>query len=313
MKNKDRTVGTVSPIIKHRDSLSSDLVQDFRGFIKDYGDKERNEAEFNKEKKYLWRTGYTDFAYGYYKGKYVFVAGNPKHFFNPLPAYKLTLHLSQWQDVGMRGVANFIANATGVENTKTIFSVGALARLDLWLDLELQYEDSRMTVFRPGIRNYECYRSGMRTYNLGDKSNKCFMFYEKAIKDRDDLDFKFKKNRSYVNGTRFELKFSGRDVPIRHLSEYSKTADLDLFSIVKTSYLPLKARIALKSDPRLKLFMHVLETEGLQQARRVTNKNRNFYRTIQPILEANGLDLNLNSRWKKKVSRFVGDFDISQL
>jgi len=116
--------------------------------------------------------------------------------------------------------------------------------------------------------------------------------------------------------TRIELRFFGKDVPIKTYADYVTTAEKDVGRIIKAIFFSDAQVMKIASSKRMSMekiatFLEIVNKEGLHYAREAFNENRNFYRTIEPILKEAGKTFNFSARWKRKVGEeIVGDFDI---
>ncbi len=273
--------------------------------------KQRVENKYNKKNKFLGRTGYNRNTYGFINGKFIFLSADPKPFFNEIPDYKITWHQSQWKN--QKEVVETFIDLFGPHNAYHIFFNGRTHRIDAFVDIEFDYDTAKKAIYRSGVSVVENHKSDLKTCYLGAKGPKQAVFYEKEIK-RKNLDLKFKKSKEYSHNVRVESRFFNSGVPIKNYSEYSKLSEVNMFDHIKTHYFKpdkLKSASSSRKIDKVREFCDLVEKEGIHHARRKLNKNRNFYRTIEPLLKEVGIDLNLSKKWKKKVrDRIVGEFCI---
>jgi len=120
------------------------------------------------------------------------------------------------------------------------------------------------------------------------------------------------------NITRLEVRYFGKEVPIKHLSDYQDLAKMDVFNLMEINYFTKKKLLEyVKQNPKYKdrifEFIDVVEKEGFHFARKKFNKNRNFYRTIEPIIKEIGKSLHLSKMFRYKVKhKIIGDFKIDE-
>lgn len=298
--------------------LDSDISYELEKSLNEVNPKlnllEREENKFNKSNYYLSKNGYLKHVHGYIEGKFIIISSQPKPFFNNLPDFKVTWHQSQW--TSQREVAESFVRIFGVRNAYAILCLSRLYRSDYWLDCELPYERMKKSTFRPGVTVSDQRKSERKSYYLGSKGPKQLVLYEKPKDKVKVLDIKLKKNANSPNVTRIEARYFGQQVPIKTYADYINTANIDVFKVLKTSVFSKEKFLEAASKTRVDSnkiadFIDTVEKEGLHHARCKFNKNRNFYRTIEPILNEVSKDLNLYRRWKKKVTKeIVGDFSI---
>lgn len=272
---------------------------------------------FKDHRKDFW-TGYKDKTFGFIDGrKFILIAHQPKnHLFNN-DFYSITLHLSQWSN--LKEVVDKFIEIFGPEITRTIFNEWKVTRLDACLDLPLPYDLMMKSIFRSGASISEKHKSDKRTYYLGASHKKIGLFYEKDRKDlNSSCDLKLAdSNLESDKITRVEVRYFRKNVPIKSFSDYGKLADLKLFDFLSCMFFSTKKFESVRGEyhneriKKFNAFRDLVEKEGLHLARRSFNSQRDFYRTILPILARSSKKLNFDDLWRKKIeSRFVGRFDV---
>lgn len=275
--------------------------------------KERGKQKLDERNNYLMKTGYQHYLHGYLDGKYVMVVSNPMPYFVNLPEYKITWHQSQWSS--QKEVVDVFVRVFGLNDACAILCKGRIFRLDLWLDLEMPYRLLLKSIYRPRTKNTEQVRSDRRTIYFGASKDKVALIYEKDFDSRESLDLKY-PNQINKHCTRIEIRYFNKNVPIDTFADYSELSNLNLFDMLKT-YLfrdkDLRSIAGGNSRSLLNVdkFLRLRDTDGLSYAIKMMNVNRNFYRTIEPLLKKVSRDLELSDRWRGKIeSRIVGGFNI---
>lgn len=300
-------MGTITIAIGWGD-LKSDPSFDFENYLNEVNPKlnktDRENNKLDKGNNYLIKNGYDNHIHGFVKDyKFIMVSSKPRPFFYPIPDFKITWHQSQW--INQREVVETFVEIFGVENAYVILCKAKIIRSDFWLDSELSYEQTKQSTYRSGVSVSDQRRGDRRSFYLGTKGLKQSVFYEKPTKDRSKLDIKFSDEKPIEMITRYEVRYFGKKVPIRTYSDYIETSEMDLFAHIKTCLFSKKKLQSIskkkKIDPvKIRDFIDVVEKEDLHHARRRFNKNRNFYRTIEPILKEVGKDLKLSNDGKRK-------------
>lgn len=327
--SKPATVGSVEIVAMGTltvaigwDELTSDPSYSFQNYLNESNPKlDRNQREDNKLDKannYLIKNGYTNHTHGFVEeNKFIMVSSKPKQFFQTMPDFKITWHQSQWKD--QQEVVEKFVEIFGKHDAYAILCKGKVIRSDFWLDSELSYEQTKQATYRSGVSVSDQRRGERRSFYLGNKGHKQSVFYEKPCKDRSKLDIKLKNsNKAIEKITRFEVRYFGKKVPMATYADYIDTSGMNLFDHIKTSVFKKEKVLELAQEKRIDQdkiiqFLDVVEKEDLHHARKRFNKNRNFYRTIEPILKESGVDLKLSKRWQKKVmNKIVGEFNIHE-
>lgn len=316
-----KVMGTLTVAIGW-DELTSDPSYSLKNYLNESNPKlsrnQRVDNKLDKGNNYLIKNGYNCHVHGFVKeNKFIMVSSKPKQFFHTMPDFKITWHQSQWKD--QKEVVEEFVKIFGRHDAFAIICKGKVIRSDYWIDSELSYEITKQATYRPGVSVSDQRRGERRSFYLGTKGLKQSVFYEKPCKDRNKLDIKFKKSKKAIEKvTRFEVRYFGKKVPIATYANYIDTAEINLFEHIKTclfkreKVLELAKKKKIDSD-KVVQFLDLVEKEDLHHARKRFNKNRNFYRTIEPILKQAGVDLNLSKRWQNKVThKIVADFDIHQ-
>lgn len=280
--------------------------------------KQREDNKLDKGNNYLIKNGYTNHVHGFVKeNKFIMVSSKPKQFFYTMPDFKITWHQSQWKD--QKEVAEEFVKIFGKHDAYAILCKGKVIRSDFWLDSELSYEQTKQATYRTGVSVSDQRRGERRSFYLGTKGHKQSVFYEKPCKDRRKLDIKFKNSNETIEKiTRFEARYFGKKVPIATYADYIDTAGKNLFDHIKTCLFNKEKVLELAQKKRIDQdkiiqFLDVVVKEDLHHARKRFNKNRNFYRTTEPILKDSGVDLKLSKRWQHKVkNKIVGEFNIHE-
>lgn len=292
-----------------KNNLKNNPVHIVRGFFGEGCKDDLKHLRSSKKEKFLFKTGYTEFGYGYYKGKFIFVAGSPKNFMYPLPDFKITIHMSQWNS--LKELYDFFVMLFGLEDANSIFLKGKILRADFWLDLEIPYNQIKRSLYRPGVSISEQIKSSKRSCYLGSRSLSHSIFYQRPLIDRKRLDYRSKQPSPDGLITRIEVRFYRKDVPFRNLNEYSATAYIFPFRRIWIINLTKKkTQKILEAYPELKPFFEVVNSEGLHHARNEFNKHRNFHRKIEPKLLEFIRPMNLCDRWEVKIDKFVEGFSI---
>lgn len=313
-------MGTITLSIGWED-LISDPSFDFENYLKEVNPKlkktDRINNKLDKGNNHIIKNGYEKNTHGFVNVfKFIMVSSQPRQFFYPMPAFKITWHQSQWND--QKEVVETFSEIFGIHNAYAILCKGKVLRSDFWLDSELSYEMTKQSSYRPGVSVSDQRKGDRRSYYMGLKGKKVAVFYEKPTNDRSRLDIKFKGNRSIQMMTRYEVRYFGKKVPIRTYSNYIDTSKMELFDHIKTCLFSNEKFLKIANTKKIDIqkiynFLDVVEKEGLHHARIRFNKSRSFYRTIGPILKEAGKDLKLSKRWQQKVkSKIVGDFDINE-
>jgi hypothetical protein len=299
--------------------LLSDIDYDLKQYLSEINpllrNSEKDKLKLNRKNQYLEKTGYKVSTYGFIDDKFIFLSSSPKNFFHCMYDYKLTVHFSQWMN--LQEIVEVFIRVFGFENARSIFFSGTVLRVDFWLDLEISYNKLKQTIYRPGVAISDQRKGERRSFYLGARGPRQAVFYEKPFTDRADLDLRLKKATNNTLMTRVEVRYSGKAVPFRTFADYASSADFKPFDILKTSFLSIsklsKFELSKRTNRKIDEFISCVLSEGIHHARKKFNKNRNFYRTIQPILDKISNDLNLSGLWAKKIKRkIVGNFDIEQ-
>lgn len=276
--------------------------------------KERDDNKLNKSNYYLNKNGYTKHIYGFVDGKFIIISYEPKAFFHKLHDFKITFHQSQWKN--QQEVTHKFTEIFGIKNAQVILCRSQVLRSDFWLDGELTYDQLKQSSYRPGVSVSDQRKGERLTYYLGSKLPKLALFYQKLTNEIPSIDIKVKNKSATDYATRIEVRYFGKEVPIRTYSDYAQTFDTDVFKIIKTSIFSKQKFLGEASLRRIDAdkvasFADAVEKEGLHSARCRFNNGRNFYRTLEPILKSTGVDLQLKKRWQKKLKeRIIADFDI---
>lgn len=306
-------MGTIT-IGLYREQVDIDLDICLHDYLENINPKlcrsERDEQKLNKANYYLQKNGYYKHTYGYIDSKFLFLSSRPKTFFCRLFDYQLTWHQSQWAN--QKEVVERMCDIFGKRIAKIICFEGVITRSDFWLDMDLSFNRLRNSLYRPGVTVLERYKSDKRSLYYGARSNKYGVIYEKR-RMKKHLDFLAKRRNKTDLSTRIEVRFLKKEVPIANYCDYLKTANLDVFGMFKTCFFsPRKLKTQKNvNQEKVASFIDSVDKEGLHFARRDHNKNRDFYRSIEPALKKISKDLNLSGRWRKKVEKtIVNDFCI---
>lgn len=176
-------MGTVVIGINNVD-LQSDIDFDLANYLGDginqkLNNEERYEQKLVKAHSYMIKDGYNKHTHGFISdNKFIFLASKPGGFFYKLHDYKLTIHLSQWNNI--KQVADAFCDIFGAHNTQAIFNEGEILRLDAWIDTNLSYNTLKKTVYRNGVSVSDQRKGDRKTYYLGSKKPMPALFYEKS-------------------------------------------------------------------------------------------------------------------------------------
>ncbi len=300
------------------EKLDSDISYDLEQYLEEINPKlsleEREVNKFNKSNFYLDKSGYLKHTYGYIDRKFIMVLSNPKPFMSRMFDYKVTWHQSQWKN--QEEVVKEFTKIFGIKNAECILCQSQILRFDAWLDCEVEYDLFKRSTYRSGVSCLDQRKSIRLSCYYGTKKPKQAVIYQRAYSPALKMDIS--KNGRYEAEyyTRAEVRYFNKMVPIRSYSDYHQTSDLKLFAILKTILIYKNRFIAAAEKSKLNTikvakFLELADREGLHHARAVLNQNRNFYRTLEPLLYENGLVLDLSRMWKRKVKEeIIANFEI---
>lgn len=235
------------------------------------------------------KNGYRKIHFREYYGRYMAVLTNPC--FPKMSPFRLVVHFSQWKV--LYKLFNAIKATFGETLGTYIIENGKLARMDLWVDKNLNYQDVKKFMYKPKISVSEEFRSEKGTTYLGSRKSDS---YDKAY-DKTDEDDLFAENPI----TRFERVLKGNQIPIENLKDYPILANLCMFHSLHVE-IPKPHVPRLLKDPNLhpdiqEFFYHV-HKEGLHFARKKMSRRRGFYTRILPFWKEHSSRIDLCEDWK---------------
>lgn len=211
---------------------------------------------------------------------------------------EIQIHLSQWNT--FHDACTFIAPF--FDGDIEPFLTGKLKRLDLCLDLYVPFQTMRSKLFVPRVIKIVEVSGKTRTIQLG-KGPKQLVVYEKApSKTCDDNSSALQKPR-----TRLELRFKGRKIPIKNLSEIANPAISKAFDHVKL--LELKNRDLQQLDKRIAATLDSYEFRlkdfsamELRKQHGGTNFDRRFAKWLQKAP-----DIDISDLWLTKLKSYLSE------